>query len=152
MSAIRKKPLDADFIKGSWTLQELIERSGISREEIAKTIGIPPSTSNSLRLIEVARSLNKSVEDFRELVRKKTPVLKMPGFHPEKIRAYWTPLRELVLLSGIPKKTFAEEIGFPVSIPETMKLIDIVRPLNKTVDAFREVAKIITSIKGEIGN
>jgi hypothetical protein len=132
MSAIRKKPLDADFIKGSWTLQELIERSGISREEIAKTIGIPPSTSNSLRLIEVARSLNKSVEDFRELVRKKTPVLKMPGFHPEKIRAYWT--------------------LFPVSIPETMKLIDIVRPLNKTVDAFREVAKIITSIKGEIGN
>lgn len=140
-AAVRKKPLDADLIKGSWTLQELIERSGISREEFSKTIGISSSTPDSSRLSEIARSLKKSVEEFRELVRKKTPVPKMPGFHPERIRAYWT-LGELIQLSGIPKKTLAEEIGFPVSTPDNMKLIDIVRPLNKKVEDFRDVARM----------
>ena len=65
----------------------------------------------------------------------------MPGFHPERIRAYWT-LGELILLSEIPKKIWAEEIGFPVSVPDNMKLIDIVRPLNKKVEAFRDVVRM----------
>lgn len=141
LAAVRKKTLDADLIKGSWTLQELIERSSISREEFSKKIGISSSIPNSSRLNQIARSLKKSVEDFRELVRKKTPVPKMPGFHPERIRAYWT-LGELILLSEIPKKIWAEEIGFPVSVPDNMKLIDIVRPLNKKVEAFRDVVRM----------
>ncbi len=148
LSAVPRKPLDADLIKGSWTLQELIERSGISREEFSKIIGISASAPNSSRLNEIARSLKKSVEDFRELVRRKTPVPKMPGFHPERIRAYWT-LGELILLSEIPKKIWAEEIGFPVSTPDNMKLIDIVRPLNKKLEAFRDVARMKKAMTDE---
>ena len=131
---------DADSIRGTWTLRELVEKSGISKEEFAKGVGFPVDTRGKKPLREIVQPIGKSVENFREIVRKRSNVSKMPGLHAEQIRGYWT-LKELILQSGIPKEVFAKKVGFPPNTSGKKKLKDIAHPLGKEVDEFRKVVK-----------
>jgi hypothetical protein len=65
----------------------------------------------------------------------------MSVFHPDQIRGCWT-LGELVSRSGISKEIFAKKIRFPPDTPDAKFLKDIVLPLGKEVEAFRETLRL----------
>ncbi|MFC1492134.1 4Fe-4S binding protein [Nitrospinota bacterium] len=132
--------LDPDQVRGTWKLDELVKKSGTPKEKFAEALGFPAETAGGETLRGIAQAIGKSVEQFREVVRRQAQVPKMPGLHPEQIRGYWT-LRELILQSGISKDTFAKKIGFPPDTPGKKLLKDIVRPMGKEVEEFRKVVK-----------
>jgi ferredoxin len=134
------QPLDPDKILGTWTLDELVRKSGIPKNKFAEAVGFSPKTSGEKKIRDIAQILGKHVEHFREIVRQRTHIPKMPGLKAEQIRGYWT-LRELILKSGISKDTFARKIGFPQDTPEDKQLRDIVQPMSKEVEVFRGVVR-----------
>ncbi len=138
--AVAKKGLDADNIQGTWTLDELVRKSGISKKTFAEKLGFSTKTSGDKKLRDIAQILGKHVEHFRKVARQRAYVPKMPGLHAEQIRGYWS-LHELILKSGISKETFAKKIGFSPDTPENKQIKDIVQPMGKEVEEFRKVLK-----------
>jgi ferredoxin len=138
--AAASKTLDPDQIRGTWTLGELTEKSRIPKRTFAKALGFPEDTPKSKKLREIAQPMGKSVEHFRDVVRKTAVAPKMPGLHSEQIRGYWT-LKELTTKSGISKEVFAKKVGFPPDTKGKKRLKDIVHPMGKEVDEFRKVVK-----------
>lgn len=132
--------LDPDKIRGTWTLDELVTKSGIPKKRFAEAVGFSPKTSGDKKIRDIAQILDKHVEHFREVVRQRVNVPKMPGLKSEQIRGYWT-LQELTVKSGISKEVFAREVGFPVDTSGKKQIKDIVQPMGKEVEEFRKVIK-----------
>jgi hypothetical protein len=62
------KVFDADQVRGPWTLDELVKKSGIPKEKFAQGVGFPVETAGTEKLRDLAAAIGKSVEYFREIV------------------------------------------------------------------------------------
>lgn len=136
------KPLDPDKIRGTWTLDELVTKTGIPKKRFAEAVGFSTKTSGEKKIRDIAQILGKHVEHFLEVVRQGIHIPKMPGLKAEQISGYWT-LHELILKSAVSKEVFAKRIGFSLDVSEKKQLREIVQPMGKEVEVFRIVVRDI---------